>query len=70
MLVETNQAESGQQGCSGRETDVLVMKPAEVGQGDALDCSGRLDKPAAEYSFPTEPDPLTPNQHINWQYMT
>ena len=46
MLVETNQAESGQRGCSGRETDVLVMKPAVVGQGVALTRAGGLDGPA------------------------
>jgi len=35
-VAEAYQAESGQQGCSGRETDVLVMQPANVGQGDNL----------------------------------
>ena len=36
VLVETKQAKSDQRGCSGRETDVLVMEAAEVGQGNHL----------------------------------
>jgi len=37
---------SGQAGCSGGQADVLVMQPAEVGQGDNLTRVGRLDSAA------------------------
>jgi hypothetical protein len=43
VLAEAQQAESGQQDSSGRETHVLVMQSAEVGQGNHLTCVKWLD---------------------------